>query len=149
MVPVAIHGSEKVREARRGVIPKVTVQYGEPINFPQVDHPTSEQSQEVSEQIFDRVRATVRGALGSGPARRPRPAAPRAPRRRACHGLARFLRTCQWTVISATVLPSASASSTFDRELHLAVGVQRCEQLRPCCACSVPVAVIGPFASFR
>lgn len=57
VVPVAIHGSERVRNARRGVIPKITVQFGEPIHFEQVDHPTKEQSQEVSEQIFNRVKA--------------------------------------------------------------------------------------------
>ena len=34
----------------------MTVQYGEPISLAQVDHPTREQSQEASEQIFNRVR---------------------------------------------------------------------------------------------
>ena len=46
-----------------------------------------EQSQEVAEQVFDRVRDDVRGAHEAGPPRRPRAAAPRAPRRRARHGL--------------------------------------------------------------
>jgi 1-acyl-sn-glycerol-3-phosphate acyltransferase len=57
VVPVAIHGSEKVRNARRGIIPKVTVQFGEPVTFAQVEHPTKEQSQECAEQIFERVKA--------------------------------------------------------------------------------------------
>ncbi len=56
VVPVAIHGSEDVREFRRLRFPKVTVQYGEPIAFPAVENPTREQSQETSEQIFNRVR---------------------------------------------------------------------------------------------
>jgi 1-acyl-sn-glycerol-3-phosphate acyltransferase len=56
VVPIAIHGSERVREAKRGVLPKVTVQYGEPLRFGQVDHPTREQSQDVADQVFDRVR---------------------------------------------------------------------------------------------
>ena len=56
VVPVAIHGSEDVREFRRLRFPKVTVQYGEPISLAQVDNPTREQSQEASEQIFNRVR---------------------------------------------------------------------------------------------
>jgi 1-acyl-sn-glycerol-3-phosphate acyltransferase len=56
VVPIAIHGSERVREAKRGVLPKVTVQYGEPMPFGQVEHPTREQSQEVADQVFDRVR---------------------------------------------------------------------------------------------
>jgi 1-acyl-sn-glycerol-3-phosphate acyltransferase len=57
VVPVAIHGSEKVRNARRGIIPKITVQFGEPVTFPRVEHPTKEQSQEVAQQVFDRIRA--------------------------------------------------------------------------------------------
>jgi 1-acyl-sn-glycerol-3-phosphate acyltransferase len=56
VVPVAIHGSEHVREAKRGVMPKVTVQFGEPLRFGAVEHPTKEQSQETAEQIFARVR---------------------------------------------------------------------------------------------
>ena len=55
-MPVAIHGSEKVRKARRGIIPKITVQFGEPVTFAQVEHPTKEQSQEVAQQVFDRIR---------------------------------------------------------------------------------------------
>ena len=57
VVPIAIHGSQNVREAKRGRIsPKVTVQYGEPIAFEQVDHPTREQSQEVADEVFARVK---------------------------------------------------------------------------------------------
>jgi 1-acyl-sn-glycerol-3-phosphate acyltransferase len=57
VVPFAIHGSEDVREFRRLRFPKVTVQYGEPISFPVVEHPTREQSQETSEKVFGRVRS--------------------------------------------------------------------------------------------
>jgi 1-acyl-sn-glycerol-3-phosphate acyltransferase len=56
VVPIAIHGSEHAREAKRGVMPKVTVQFGAPLRYEQVDHPTRERSQEVAEQVFDRVR---------------------------------------------------------------------------------------------
>jgi len=57
VVPVAIHGSQYVREAKRGRIsPKVTVHYGEPITFDRVEHPTREQSQEVADQVFTRVK---------------------------------------------------------------------------------------------
>jgi 1-acyl-sn-glycerol-3-phosphate acyltransferase len=62
VVPIAIHGSERVREAKRGGLPKVTVQYGEPLRFEQVEHPTREQSQEVANEVFDRVR-TMHQAL--------------------------------------------------------------------------------------
>ena len=34
----------------------MTVQYGEPISFEQVDHPTREQAQEVAQEVFERVR---------------------------------------------------------------------------------------------
>jgi 1-acyl-sn-glycerol-3-phosphate acyltransferase len=56
IVPIAVHGSERVRDAKRRGLPKVTVQYGEPLRFEQVDHPTRQMSQEVAEQVFDRVR---------------------------------------------------------------------------------------------
>ncbi len=79
VVPVAIHGSEHVREAKRLRLPKVTVQYGEPLHFGQVDHPTKEQSQEVADQVFDRVRNDVRGAFEAGTARRARAPARGAP----------------------------------------------------------------------
>src|SRR5438552_6088518 len=49
VVPIAIHGSQHVREARRGVIsPKVTVHYGEPILYERVEHPAREQAQEAA-----------------------------------------------------------------------------------------------------
>jgi 1-acyl-sn-glycerol-3-phosphate acyltransferase len=56
VVPVAIHGSEHAREARKGVLPKVTVQFGAPLRYDSVAHPSRERSQEVAEQVFDRVR---------------------------------------------------------------------------------------------
>jgi 1-acyl-sn-glycerol-3-phosphate acyltransferase len=56
VVPVAIHGSEHVRDATRLHVPKVTVQYGEPFSFPQVATPGKEQCQEAAQQIFERVR---------------------------------------------------------------------------------------------
>jgi 1-acyl-sn-glycerol-3-phosphate acyltransferase len=56
VVPVAIHGSQDVREYRHLRFPKVTVQFGEPVSFTAVESPTREQSQETSEQIFNRVR---------------------------------------------------------------------------------------------
>jgi 1-acyl-sn-glycerol-3-phosphate acyltransferase len=56
VVPVAIHGSSSIRRWKKLRFPKVTVQYGEPISFPQVTDPTTEQQLEASTQIFDRVR---------------------------------------------------------------------------------------------
>jgi 1-acyl-sn-glycerol-3-phosphate acyltransferase len=57
VVPIAIHGSQHVREAKRGRIsPKVTVQYGKPIAYERVEHPTRDQSQEVANEVFARVK---------------------------------------------------------------------------------------------
>jgi 1-acyl-sn-glycerol-3-phosphate acyltransferase len=57
VVPIAVHGSQHMREAKRGVIsPKVTVHYGEPIAFEQVDHPSREQSQAVADEVFAKVK---------------------------------------------------------------------------------------------
>ena len=57
VVPVAIHGSIGVRRWKRLRFPKVTIQYGEPMTFGVVEHPTREQQLEVASQVFDRVRA--------------------------------------------------------------------------------------------
>jgi 1-acyl-sn-glycerol-3-phosphate acyltransferase len=57
VVPIAIHGSQHARDLTRGHLPpKVTVQFGEPIAWEQVEHPTREQSQEVANQVFERVQ---------------------------------------------------------------------------------------------
>ncbi len=56
VIPMAIHGSLGVRGWKRLKFPKVTVQYGEPISFPAVEHPTHEQQLEVAQEVFDRVR---------------------------------------------------------------------------------------------
>jgi 1-acyl-sn-glycerol-3-phosphate acyltransferase len=57
VVPVAIHGSLGVRKWRKLRFPKVTVQYGEPITFDVVEHPTREQQLEAAERVFNSVRA--------------------------------------------------------------------------------------------
>jgi 1-acyl-sn-glycerol-3-phosphate acyltransferase len=57
VVPVAIHGSERVRNWRRGRFPKITVHYGEPMRWAAVASPTREQQQAVAEAIFAEVRA--------------------------------------------------------------------------------------------
>jgi 1-acyl-sn-glycerol-3-phosphate acyltransferase len=56
VVPIAIHGSQHVREANRGRIsPKVTVHYGKPITYERVEHPTRDQAQAVANEVFARV----------------------------------------------------------------------------------------------
>jgi 1-acyl-sn-glycerol-3-phosphate acyltransferase len=56
VVPTAIAGTEKARNWKRLQFPKVTVQFGEPVQFEQVAEPTREQAQAASEVVFDRVR---------------------------------------------------------------------------------------------
>ncbi len=57
VVPIAIHGSQHVREVKRGRIsPKVTVQYGEPIAYERVEHPTRGQAQVVANEVFESVK---------------------------------------------------------------------------------------------
>jgi 1-acyl-sn-glycerol-3-phosphate acyltransferase len=62
IVPTAIAGTERARNWKRLQFPKVTVQFGEPLRFEQVDEPTKEQSQAASEIVFERVR-TLHGRL--------------------------------------------------------------------------------------
>ena len=56
IVPVAIHGSSRVRNWKRLEFPKVTVQYGEPFRYEQIDGPTREQQQAVANEIFSEIR---------------------------------------------------------------------------------------------
>jgi 1-acyl-sn-glycerol-3-phosphate acyltransferase len=61
VVPVAIHGSARVRNWRRGQFPEVTVQYGDPIRYAVVEDPTRDQQQAVAEEIFADVRELYDG----------------------------------------------------------------------------------------
>ena len=55
VVPVAIYGSQFLRDVKKHWFPKVVVSYGRPVQFTQVEEPTKEQAQAVSEEIFRRV----------------------------------------------------------------------------------------------
>jgi 1-acyl-sn-glycerol-3-phosphate acyltransferase len=61
VVPIAIHGSSRVRNWKRLQFPQVTVQYGEPIRWEQVENPTREQQQAVADQILLEIRAIYAG----------------------------------------------------------------------------------------
>ena len=56
VVPIAIHGSSRVRNWKRLQFPKVTVLYGDPVRWEQVDAPTREQQQAVANEIFTEIR---------------------------------------------------------------------------------------------
>jgi 1-acyl-sn-glycerol-3-phosphate acyltransferase len=56
VVPIAIHGSSRVRNWKRLQFPRVTVQYGEPIRWEPIERPTREQQQDVADQILLEIR---------------------------------------------------------------------------------------------
>jgi 1-acyl-sn-glycerol-3-phosphate acyltransferase len=62
VVPMAIHGSSRVRNWKRAQFPRVQVQYAPAMRWPQVDEPTRDQQQAVADQIFARIK-TIYAAL--------------------------------------------------------------------------------------
>ena len=66
VVPVAILGSYQVRNWKRLQFPRVTVQYGQPLRFEQIEQATREQQQEAADVILERIRTmhTELGRLG-------------------------------------------------------------------------------------
>ena len=81
VVPVAIFGSQGARNWKRLQFPKVTVQFGDPIRFEQVDDPTREQAQAASEVVFTDVQKLYYGLRDGG--RKSAVKAARAARRKA------------------------------------------------------------------
>jgi 1-acyl-sn-glycerol-3-phosphate acyltransferase len=61
VVPIAIHGSSKVRNWKRLQFPKVTIQYGEPICWEPVENSTREQQQAVADQVLAEIRRLYGG----------------------------------------------------------------------------------------
>jgi 1-acyl-sn-glycerol-3-phosphate acyltransferase len=61
VVPIAIHGSSRIRNWKRLQFPKVTVQYGEPIRWEPIESPTREQQQAVADQILVEIRSLYAG----------------------------------------------------------------------------------------
>ena len=66
VVPIAIHGSQRARNWKRLQFPKVTVQFGDPIRFEQVENPTREQAQAASEVVFADVKELYNGLRVGG-----------------------------------------------------------------------------------
>src|SRR3954470_22477220 len=56
IVPVAIHGSERVRNWKRLQFPKVTVLYGEPFRYERVAEPSRDHQQAVADDILETIR---------------------------------------------------------------------------------------------
>jgi 1-acyl-sn-glycerol-3-phosphate acyltransferase len=57
VVPIAIHGSSRIRNWKRLQFPKVTIQYGEPIRWEAIENPTHEQQQAVADQVLVEIRS--------------------------------------------------------------------------------------------
>lgn len=57
VVPTAIYGSVRVRNWKKLQFPKVTVLYGEPMRWEQIERPTREQQQEVADAILTEIKA--------------------------------------------------------------------------------------------
>ena len=60
VVPIAIHGSSRIRNWKRLQFPKVTVQYGEPMRWERDRDPTREQQQAVADEVLAEIRASTR-----------------------------------------------------------------------------------------
>ena len=61
VVPIAIHGSSRIRNWKRLQFPKITVHYGEPIRWEQIAEPTREQQQAVADQVLVEIRRLYGG----------------------------------------------------------------------------------------
>ena len=80
IVPVAVHGSSRVRNWRRLQFPTVTVQYGEPLRYERVEEPTRDQQQAVADAILEEIRTLYDGLEAVGRAGGARAGARRAAR---------------------------------------------------------------------
>ena len=61
VVPIAIHGSSRIRNWKRLQFPKTTVQYGDALRWERVEHPTAEQQQAVADEILLQIRGLYAG----------------------------------------------------------------------------------------
>jgi 1-acyl-sn-glycerol-3-phosphate acyltransferase len=61
VVPIAIHGSSRIRNWKRLQFPQVTVQYGDALRWERTESPTREQQQEVADEILTQIRALYSG----------------------------------------------------------------------------------------
>ncbi len=61
IVPIAIHGSSKIRNWKRLQFPKVTVQYGDAMRWEPVENATREQQQVVADAVLDEIKVLYNG----------------------------------------------------------------------------------------
>jgi 1-acyl-sn-glycerol-3-phosphate acyltransferase len=79
VVPVAIHGSAKVRRWKRFRFPKIAVEFGEPLSFAVEPEPSRERQLEVATEIFAEVRRMYEGLATRSERRASRRSSDRAP----------------------------------------------------------------------
>jgi len=61
IVPIAIHGSSKIRNWKRLQFPKVTIQYGDAIRWEPIEGSTREQQQAVAEAVLSEIKGLYNG----------------------------------------------------------------------------------------
>jgi len=66
IVPIAIHGSSRIRNWKRLQFPKVTIQYGDAIRWEPIEEPTREQQQAVADEVLIEIRRLYGGLQEHG-----------------------------------------------------------------------------------
>jgi 1-acyl-sn-glycerol-3-phosphate acyltransferase len=66
VVPIAIHGSSRIRNWKRLRFPQVTVQYGDAMRWERVPEPTRQQQQAVADDILAEIRRLYSGLQEHG-----------------------------------------------------------------------------------
>jgi 1-acyl-sn-glycerol-3-phosphate acyltransferase len=66
VVPIAIHGSSHIRNWKRLRFPKITIQYGQAIQWKPVENPTREQQQAVADAVLTEIKALYDGLQQHG-----------------------------------------------------------------------------------
>ncbi|MCW3005023.1 MAG: 1-acyl-sn-glycerol-3-phosphate acyltransferase [Conexibacter sp.] len=66
VVPVAIHGSAKVRNWKRLEFPKVTIQFGDPFRYERVADPSREQMRQTANEILGAIKVLYGGLEAYG-----------------------------------------------------------------------------------
>jgi 1-acyl-sn-glycerol-3-phosphate acyltransferase len=61
VVPIAIHGSSRIRNWKRLQFPKVTIQYGDALRWEPVENSTREQQQAVADEVLVEIRRLYEG----------------------------------------------------------------------------------------
>jgi len=66
VVPIAVHGSSRIRNWKRLQFPRVTVQYGDALRWAPIADPTREQQQAVADEILAEIRRLYAGLQQHG-----------------------------------------------------------------------------------